>query len=120
MEKLNQNDRKIKRTKEEAYLRAKKRVASVRGFYTHFAIYVLMNIFVTSRTIYERMEDGFSLRNAFSDEDVYMLWIVWGIGLVIHGINVFSSSSIFGQNWEEQKIKEYMGQDEKETRKKWN
>jgi hypothetical protein len=116
MEKLNQNNRDADRTKEDAYLRAKKRVDSVRGFYIHLAIYILMNLFITSRRIYEFMEDGFSFVNSLSQEDVYTLWIVWGIGLAIHGINVFSSSSLYGQNWEERKIREYMNEDARNSK----
>ncbi|AST01282.1 hypothetical protein BT10792_02380 [Bacillus thuringiensis] len=34
----------------------------------------------------------------------------WGIGIVIHGLTTFPVG-IFGKEWEERKIKEYMEKD---------
>ena len=34
----------------------------------------------------------------------------WGIGIVIHGLTTFPFG-IFGKEWEERKIKEYMEKD---------
>lgn len=35
----------------------------------------------------------------------------WGIGLLTHGLSVFALPGMFGKNWEERKIREYMDQD---------
>ncbi|QHI39134.1 hypothetical protein IMCC3317_45350 [Kordia antarctica] len=95
----------------EAYVRAKKKMESLRGFYTHLAVYILINSIFTIRTIYERVQDGFTIGNALSDGEIYTLWIIWGLGLTIHAVNVFTFISIFGQKWEERKMKEYMNKD---------
>lgn len=47
--------------------------------------------------------------------DSSKLWFVyplagWGIGIVIHGLTTFPFG-IFGKEWEERKIKEYMEKD---------
>ena len=95
----------------EAYVSARERVKSLLGFYKHLAAYVLVNLFISITAIYEAMEAGFTLKSALSDGDVYTLWIIWGIGLAIHGLNVFSFIGIFNHKWEERKIKEYMEED---------
>ena len=109
MEKLNNID--DQKSKSDAYIRAKKRVESLRGFYIHLAVYIVINSFITLRNIFEYVENGFTVKDAFSDGDTYTLWIIWGLGLLIHGINVFTYASIFGQNWEEKKIQKYMDED---------
>ena len=34
--------------KEQQYIKAKKRVKEIKGFYSHFLIYILVNIFISS------------------------------------------------------------------------
>ena len=38
----------------------------------------------------------------------------WGIGLLFHFLGVFGPSFIFGQNWEEKKIRKFMDNDKQE------
>ena len=38
--------------------------------------------------------------------------IGWGIVIIINGFKVYVSDGIFGRNWEERKIKQYMGTDD--------
>ena len=42
----------------------------------------------------------------------------WGIGVLLHGMKVFSVMPFFGKGWEEQKIKEFM-EKEKQSRNHW-
>lgn len=98
------------RMENESYLRAKKKVDSLRGFYRHLLVYLLINLFFSGRMFYEHLEENLRLENIFSDGNVYSLWIIWGFILVIHGLNVFSSISILGQKWEQRKIKQYMNE----------
>jgi hypothetical protein len=44
------------------------------------------------------------------------MWFVfpaigWGIGLVAHGLRAYGYNPLFGKNWEERKIKEFMDKD---------
>lgn len=102
--------------KNDAYESAKKKVASLRGFHKHFMIYILVNLFISFRGVFDNMEAGTTIKNALSDGDVYSLWIVWGFIILIHGMNVFSRINIFGHKWEERKIKEYMNEDTRNSK----
>ena len=95
----------------DAYESAKKRVESLRRFYKHLTIYVLVNLFVSFRELFHNMEAGATIKNSLSDGDVYTLWIIWGFIVLIHGMNVFSSINLFGHKWEERKIQQYMNEE---------
>ena len=100
-------------TKEEKYVRAKKRVEELKGFYIHFGVYILVNLFLSIRNIYEGIEDGEELSSLLFDVDLYWVWIFWGVGLFSHAMKVFSAKFFLGGNWEERKIKEYMDNNDK-------
>ncbi len=85
---------------DEVYLRAKKRVENLKAFYIHLTVYILVNVMLF-------------IINIISDSS--KLWFLyplagWGIGIVIHGLTTFPVG-IFGKEWEERKIKEYMEKD---------
>lgn len=92
--------------KEEAYLRAKEKVKKIMGFYWHLASYIIVNLFI----IIVIVTNGGKL---FSF-GTFATPIFWGIGLLFHFLSVFGPDFLFGKNWEERKIKEYM---EKEQNK---
>ena len=92
--------------KEEAYLRAKKKVDAIIGFYWHLAVYVIVNLFLIILI---------GVNAGFSGFGPYATAVFWGIGLVFHFLGVFGPNFFFGKNWENKKIEEYM---EKE-RKRW-
>ncbi|HGH7182955.1 histidine kinase [Bacillus cereus] len=86
--------------RDDVYLRAKKRMENLKAFYIHFTVYILVNLMLF-------------LINISSDSST--LWFLyplagWGIGIVIHGLTTFPFG-IFGKEWEERKIKEYMEKD---------
>ena len=91
--------------KEEAYLRAQKKVKAIIGFYWHLASYVIVNIFliilITSNGV------------KFFSFGTFSTAFFWGIGLAFHFIGVFGPNFFFGKNWEERKIKEMMDNDKK-------
>ncbi|MFK7782474.1 2TM domain-containing protein [Psychroserpens sp.] len=91
--------------KEEAYLRAQKKVKAIIGFYWHLASYVIINIFImiviTSNGV------------KFFSFGTFSTAIFWGIGLFFHFLGVFGPDFIFGKKWEERKIKELMDNDKK-------
>ncbi len=85
--------------------RAQKRVKDIKGFYTHLVVYLLINIILT---IVHFWADS----KGFYGDNFYKInfWgtpLAWGIGLLIHGIKVFSLSK-----WEDKKIKELMEEDD--------
>lgn len=100
--------------KEQQYLRAKKRVKDIKGFYGHFSVYIIVNIFISGIIIFGlTREDGNTYSEAFSNFGVYATWLFWGIGVFFHWLGVFGVQFFgFGRNWEERKIKQLMKEDE--------
>ncbi len=91
--------------KEDAYLRAQKRLKELKGFYWHAFWYVAVNIFIIVMIAVN------------SDGNIWHFGtlstpLFWGIGLGFHAIGVFRKSLFFGKKWEERKIKEFMEKDQ--------
>lgn len=102
----------IPSTPEEAkYHEAMKKVKRIKGFYTHAAVFVLVNIMIVVINI-QNLETG---ENYFQFKN-FTTFFLWGIGLLSHGLSVFMPNWIMGENWEDRKIKEFM---EKEKQNKW-
>jgi TctA family transporter len=97
-------------TKEEAYMRARKKVESLKGFYGHLASYIIVNIFILALI-------GFNLDagEPFFTFGHFSTPFFWGIGLAFHAMGVFGKDVILGRKWEERKIQEYMS----DNRKNW-
>ncbi|MBL4642586.1 MAG: 2TM domain-containing protein [Flavobacteriaceae bacterium] len=97
-------------TKEERYLRAKKRITELKEFYIHLSVYIIVNLFLSGAQIVDGVTEAKSFTEIFSDMGMYGVWFMWGIGLCFHALKVFGSHSLLGKNWEAQKIKELMEQ----------
>lgn len=111
MEKFNiepyNNDEEISDfRKEEAYLRAKKKVDSLIGFYWHLAVYVIVNLFLI-------LLIGFNSSDGFTGFGPYSTAAFWGIGLAFHFIGVFGPDFFFGKDWEKRKVEEFMDKERK-------
>ena len=91
-------------SEEDRYLRAKKRVKQIEGFYWHFFWYMVVNIFILVM-IYRGNKENFWQFGHFSTA------FFWGIGLVAYWAGVFGKHIIFSKDWEERKIREYMDKD---------
>jgi len=97
-------------TEEQKYLKAKKKVKSIKGFYVHFMVYVLVNVFILlSRAL---SSGGWEV---FWELQSYSTALFWGIGLAFHAFGVFGMDIILGKNWEDNKIKELMDKDKRDT-----
>lgn len=92
--------------KEAAYLRAKKKVKAILGFYWHLASYLIVNIFLIILIALNTNESFFSFAP-------YATAVFWGIGLLFHFVGVFGPDFFFGSNWEQRKIEEYMDKEER-------
>ncbi|WP_452223236.1 2TM domain-containing protein [Lacinutrix chionoecetis] len=92
--------------REEAYLRAKKRVDSIKAFYVHLMVYIGVNIFIIVMIVSKSNEPFFSF-GTFSTA------IFWGIGLFFHWVAVFGSNMLFGKDWEKRQMEKYMDDDKK-------
>lgn len=88
---------------EDRYYFAKRRVKRLKGFYSHLGVYVAVNIFliVINSSNLQIGETYFKIENFYTA-------IFWGIGLLAHAISVFGFNFLFGREWEERKMKEFM------------
>lgn len=91
---------------EERYLRAKKRVKEIQGFYWHLFWYLAVNIF-----LWVMIFRGLDGNESFFSFGTFSTPFFWGIGLVAHCASVFGKNLIFSKSWEDRKIKEYMDKD---------
>ncbi|TDE43923.1 2TM domain-containing protein [Flavobacterium rhamnosiphilum] len=93
------------------YQKALVRVKKIKGFYTHLVVYVVVNLMIVILNIQDldKGESYFQWRN-------FTTLFFWGIGLISHALSTFLPNWIFGRNWEDKKIKEFM---EKEKSEKW-
>lgn len=100
---------------EQKYIRAKKRVKEIKGFYAHLTSYIAVNIFISSIIVYGMIHDGdHTFLEAIQNFGVWSVWFFWGIGMFFHWLGVFGFRSIvFGKNWEDRKIKELMDEEDK-------
>lgn len=104
--------------KEQQYLKAKKRVKDIKGFYSHFAVYIVVNLFISGIILYGLTNEGdYKFSEAIVHFGVYSTWLFWGIGLFFHWLGVFGFKNFFGKEWEERKIKEMMNQDDMRSTK---
>ena len=94
---------------EREYIAAKKKVKKIKGFYIHFLVYVLVNIFISGVIVFGFTRgDDRTFFNAITNFGVYATWVFWGIGVFFHWIGVFEVVSFIGKDWEDKKIKELM------------
>lgn len=94
---------------EERYQLAQKKVKKIKGFYSHLFFYLVINAVLIIQ-IYLKTTSGFWNWNNFYTA------FCWGVGLLIHGLSVFTTNYAFGKDWEERKIQELISKDEN---KKW-
>jgi hypothetical protein len=79
------------------YEKARERVEAIKGFYgnlTAYCIVIPLLAFINYRT------------TSFA-------WVIfpalgWGFGLLGHGLKAYGYNPLFGKNWEERKIRQYM------------
>lgn len=98
------------------YLKAKKRVEKIKGFYVHLVVYIVVNSFLSGIIIFGLMQDeGDSLSEVLQNFGVYSTWVFWGIGIFFHWLGVFGFSAV-GKNWEAKKLKEIMEEEERNSK----
>ena len=86
-----------------SYIKAKNKVDRERGFYTHFIIYILVNVVITTLKVWNDLDSWESFTNELISINVLIVWVVWVIFLILH----FVSFKFVGA-WEERKIEELM------------
>ncbi|MGZ0017780.1 histidine kinase [Yeosuana sp. AK3] len=87
---------------DDSYIRARKHVDDLKEFYYGILSYFIVIpflIFINYKTYWEFQWFWFPM-------------IGWGIGIAINAFKVYVSDGIFGRDWEERKLKQYMGEDD--------
>jgi len=88
---------------EEKYLRARKKLDKIVGFYWHLAVYLGVNVFLII-LIGAKQEEGQFTFNFGTFSTAFF----WGIGLFFHWASVFGQNLMLGKNWEKRKIQEIL------------
>ena len=103
------------------FAKAKKRVETLKGFYKHLTVYIVVNSFLLLAA--KRVTFIFLSKEALGnpeflkwvDWNLYGTPIIWGIALLIHATYVFIPSPF--KKWEERQIQNYIRKDKEETEK---
>ncbi|AWK07152.1 hypothetical protein HYN56_24150 [Flavobacterium crocinum] len=103
---------------DESYNAAYKKVKKIKGFYSHLKVYIIVNIIIIASSLSRNHEVGGIDFSGLTEWHTYSTAFFWGIGLVAHGLSVFSSEWFFGSDWEQRKIQKYMDK-ESSNKNKW-
>ena len=92
--------------------KAHKRVEALKGFYTHLAIYIIVNIaiFIVRGQIVEFFKNESTDKDFMEwvDWNVLIVPIFWGIGILFHAANTFQDKLKFIKNWEEKQLEKFL------------
>ena len=74
-------------------------VRDLKGFYTHLTSYVLVMLVL------------FVINLVFTPGYIWAFWAAlgWGIGILVHGLNVFELVNWFGPDWERRQVEKRLG-----------
>lgn len=74
-------------------------VRDLKGFYTHLTSYVLVMLAL------------FVINLVFTPGYFWAFWAAlgWGIGILVHGLNVFELINWFGPDWERRQVEKRLG-----------
>lgn len=79
------------------YQKAKEKVEAIKGFYGNLLAYCIV-IPILGYINYRTTSFPWAVFPALG----------WGFGLLMHGLGVYGYNPLFGKDWEERKIREYM------------
>ena len=91
---------------------ARKKVSKLKSFYVHAFIYIIGLVVFILKDYY-----GFPL-NFFPFKYLnYITMIIWSCVFVVSAIDIFAYNKIFGEEWEERKVKNIL--DKRQKQQKW-
>ena len=90
---------------QDSYLRARRRVRALRGFYKHLALYLLVN---SALLVFNLLKGSATLWAGWPAAG-------WGIGVVAHGLAVWGGGFWLGREWEERKIAQLLAREQIRT-----
>lgn len=89
--------------KEQAYLKAQKRIKEIKGFYSHLAVMIIILPFLVFINL------------QFTPQYHWFWWAVFGnlMGLFFHWLGIFGLKIFgLGKDWEERKLNEFIREEE--------
>ncbi|WPO78992.1 2TM domain-containing protein [Flavobacterium sp. KACC 22761] len=91
---------------------ATKKVQKLKGFYSHMIVYIIGLIIYVLKEYFDVPFHFFPIRflNGF-------VMCIWTTAFLVSTIDIFASFKIFGQDWEERKLKSIL--DKKVKKQKW-
>ncbi|MGB1042571.1 MAG: 2TM domain-containing protein [Tenacibaculum sp.] len=95
---------------QQKYIRAKKRVEVLKGFYIHLVVYIVVNTLVSTSKIVRNINNGETFSEAFFDINTLALWFLWGVPMVLHTFKAIGFNLFFGSEWEKRKINQYLNE----------
>jgi|GEM_PF-107661 len=95
----------------ELFQIATKKVERLKGFYTHFSVYIVVNLVIVVSNIND-LEPGESY---FQWHNFFTLGF-WGIGVLAHAASIFVPRFVFGSNWETRKMQEFLDRETEKQR----
>lgn len=98
--------------KEDAYLRAQKRLKDIKGFYGHAFWYVVVNLFLIIMI-------AINSKGNIWNFGTFSTAVFWGIGLAFHALSVFGKNFFFSKSWEDKKIREYLDKEEASDKRRY-
>ena len=99
---------------EQKFIRAKKKVETLKSFYTHFAVYLGVNTILSTSKVIRNMNNGETFQEAFFDLNTLALWFLWGVPMLLHAFKAFGFNFFMGSDWEKRKIQEYLNEGKNE------
>jgi len=107
----------MEETQLAAYKKAYNRVKKIKRFYRHLTVYIVVNILLVYFGL--RGVDFLEINSPEVDANVilWLFWnvlsvpILWGIGLLIHGLCVFKPKLNMVKRWEERQLQKILQED---------
>lgn len=94
--------------KSDTFNRAKTKVEKLKKFYTHLAIFLVINSLITGINVSNSLGSWDAFTKDLLSFSTLSTWLVWGLILGVHAFSVFIFPSILGYDWEERKIEQLM------------
>lgn len=112
MNRIDKNNSTDHYRKEDAYLRAQKRLKELKGFYGHAFWYVAVNIFIIIMI-------AINSHGNIWNFGILATPVFWGIGLAFHALSVFGKNFFFSKSWEDKKIRKYLEKEEEKDKRRF-
>ena len=100
----------------EKYVKAKKRVDDIKGFYFHvikFVIITLLILIFKGRVLEIFIEKGVEDKNVLQwmELNILAIPIIWGLVLLVMGLRLFVFKTNILKSWEKRQIQKCLGEE---------